>query len=60
VWTEGEVVPDARDADYFVAWLDTTIAAADARTDWNTVEEERETLDYLRAARAVYAAKGSK
>jgi len=60
VWIEGEVVPDARDADYFVAWLDRTIAAADARTDWNTAEEERETLEYLRAARAKYAAMGSK
>jgi TolB protein len=60
VWIEGEVVPDARDADYFVAWLDRTIAAADARTDWNNADEERETLDYLRAARAIYAAKGTK
>ena len=53
-------MPDVRDADYFVAWLDRTIAATDARTDWNTAEEERQTLDYLRAARAIHAAKGTK
>jgi hypothetical protein len=60
VWVEGEVVPDARDAAYFVAWIDRIIAAADARTDWNTADEERETLDYLREARATYAAMGAK
>jgi TolB protein len=56
VWIEGEVVPDARDAEYFIAWIDDIIAAADARTDWNTAAEEAETLAYLRAARAKYAA----
>jgi hypothetical protein len=60
VWTEGEAVPDPADAAYFVAWLDRVIAAADARDDWNTAQEERETLDYLRAARATYAAKGAR
>jgi TolB protein len=56
VWVEGEVVPDRADAEYFMAWLDGTLAAADARTDWNNEAEERETLEYLRAARAKYAA----
>jgi TolB protein len=60
VWVEGEVVPDAADAQYFADWLDRTIAAADARTDWNDAGEERETLEYLRAARAKYAAMGAK
>jgi len=60
VWVEDEVVPDARDAAYFVAWIDRIIAAADARTDWNTTDEKRGTLDYLRQARATYAAMGAK
>jgi hypothetical protein len=60
VWVEGKVVPDARDAAYFVAWLDRVIQAADARTDWNTADEERETLEYLREARAKFAAMGAK
>jgi TolB protein len=60
VWVDGDVVADAADVAYFVAWLDRVIAAADARTDWNTAQEERETLDYLRAARAIYVAKGAK
>jgi hypothetical protein len=55
VWVEGKVVVDPADAAYFVAWLDRVIAAADAREDWNTADEERATLDYLRAARAIYA-----
>jgi TolB protein len=42
------------DADYFVAWLDRVIAAADARDDYNDAEEKRATLDYLREARAIY------
>jgi hypothetical protein len=60
VWVAGDVVADAADVAYFVAWLDRVIAAADARTDWNNAEEERETLDYLRTARAIYVAKGAR
>src|SRR5262249_22497360 len=44
------------DAQYFVHWLDRTIAAAEARTDYNDERERRATLDYLRAAQAVYSA----
>jgi hypothetical protein len=60
VYTDGTIVPDAHDAQYFADWIDDAIGAADARTDWNTAAEERETLEYLRAARAAYVAKGAK
>jgi hypothetical protein len=60
VWIEGEVFHDDADIAYFVAWLDRVIAAADARTDWNTAAEESETLDYLRAARAKFIALGKR
>ena len=47
----------AGDARYFVAWLDRVIAAADARDDYNTARERQDTLDYLRAARALFQRK---
>jgi hypothetical protein len=47
----------AGDARYFVAWLERVIAAADARDDYNTVRERQDTLDYLRAARALFQRK---
>jgi TolB protein len=50
--------PSAKeDAAYFVAWLDRVIAAADARDDYNTARERQDTLDYLRAARAIFQRK---
>jgi Tol biopolymer transport system component len=45
------------DAQYFVHWLDRTIAAAEGRTDYNDERERQATLDYLRAAQAVYVQK---
>lgn len=42
------------DAAYFVSWLDRVIAAAQARDDYNTAEERRETLEYLQRAREAY------
>jgi hypothetical protein len=45
------------DARYFMAWLDRVIAAADARDDYNTARERQDTLDYLRAARALFQRK---
>jgi Tol biopolymer transport system component len=45
------------DAQYFVHWLDRTIAAAAGRTDYNDDRERQATLDYLNAARAVYLQK---
>lgn len=43
-----------QDARYFVAWLDRVIAEATARTDYNDESEKRETIEYLRRARAGY------
>jgi hypothetical protein len=59
VWIElpGATRPARDDAAYFVAWLDRLIAAADARDDYNTAQEKRDTLDYLRAARTIYQGK---
>ena len=53
----GGLPPDAEDAAYFAAWLDRTIASADARTDYRTPEEKRTVLDYLRKARDTYRAR---
>jgi hypothetical protein len=50
----GGAPPARDDAAYFVAWLDRVIAAADARDDYNTALEKRDTLDYLRGARAIF------
>jgi TolB protein len=44
------------DASYFVKWLDRVIADATARDDYNSVQEKRETLEYLNKARAVFQA----
>jgi Tol biopolymer transport system component len=53
----GAATKSPADAQYFVHWLERTIAAAEGRTDYNDERERRETLEYLRAARAVYAQK---
>jgi Tol biopolymer transport system component len=53
----GSATNSPADAQYFVHWLDRTLAAAEGRTDYNDERERRETLDYLRAARAVYVQK---
>jgi hypothetical protein len=45
------------DAQYFVHWLDRTIASAEGRTDYNDDRERQATLDYLHAAQAVYVEK---
>lgn len=42
------------DAAWFAAWLTRTLAVAAARDDYNTAEERRATLDYLRHARDAY------
>ncbi|HJW47231.1 MAG TPA: CehA/McbA family metallohydrolase [Lysobacter sp.] len=56
VWLDGMGGPPSvrADAAYFGAWLDRVIDAADARDDYNNVEEKRVTLAYLRDARAIY------
>jgi len=39
-----------------VRWLDRVIETSAARKDYNSEAEKTATLDYLNAARAVYAA----
>jgi hypothetical protein len=46
----GGMPPAREDAAYFAAWLERTVAAAAARTDYNTPREREDTLAYLRAA----------
>jgi len=53
----GSETRSPQDAAYFVHWMDRVISAAEARNDYNDASEKQETLDYLRAARAVYAGK---
>ncbi|HEY5805181.1 MAG TPA: CehA/McbA family metallohydrolase [Lysobacter sp.] len=59
VWLDlpGGAPPAREDAAYFAAWLGRVIEAADARDDYNDAAEKHATLDYLRAARAVYQAR---
>jgi hypothetical protein len=59
VWLDlpGGAPPAREDAAYFAAWLGRVIEAADARADYNDAAEKHATLDYLRAARAVYQAR---
>jgi hypothetical protein len=58
VWLEVAGAPPRSPADaaYFSAWIARVIADAAARTDWNTDDEKRQTLDYLRAAQARFDA----
>ncbi|GAP67499.1 periplasmic component of the Tol biopolymertransport system [Mizugakiibacter sediminis] len=58
VWIGDRVrAPDAReDAAWFAAWLTRTLEAAAARDDYDTADERRITLDYLRRARDAYRA----
>jgi hypothetical protein len=42
--------PAREDAAYFAAWLERTVAAASARTDYNTARERGDTLQHLRRA----------
>jgi Tol biopolymer transport system component len=53
----GSELRSPQDATYFVRWMDRVISAAETRNDYNDVAEKQETLEYLRAARAVYAGK---
>ncbi|HKU15225.1 MAG TPA: CehA/McbA family metallohydrolase [Steroidobacteraceae bacterium] len=53
----GQPANSPADAQYFVHWLDRTIASAEGRTDYNDERERQATLAYLRAAQAVYAEK---
>jgi len=53
---DGKPVRSSADAAYFVRWIDRVIATSDARSDYNSAQEKTATLDYLKTARAVYAA----
>ncbi|MGH8285310.1 MAG: CehA/McbA family metallohydrolase [Steroidobacteraceae bacterium] len=59
VWIEaGTPRPAAaEDARYFVRWIDRMIESASARTDYNTDREREQTVQYLQAARAIFADK---
>ncbi|HEY2662111.1 MAG TPA: CehA/McbA family metallohydrolase [Caulobacteraceae bacterium] len=48
--------PAPQDAAYFVTWMLRVLSAAEARDDYNTDEERRATLDYLRGALEHYRA----
>jgi len=43
------------DAEYFMAWIDRVIQAAEANQDWNTEAEKQSVLRSFRFARAIYA-----
>jgi Tol biopolymer transport system component len=53
----GQPPKSPEDAAYFLHWIDRIIASADARTDYNDAQEKKDTMDYLRAGRAVFEKK---
>jgi TolB protein len=54
VTVNGQPPRSPEDAAYFVRWLDRVIANASARSDYNSEQEKRDTLDYLNAARTEF------
>jgi len=56
----GRPATSPRDAEYFLRWIDRVIASADARTDYNDAQEKRDTLNWLRAGRAVFEKKAAR
>jgi TolB protein len=44
----------AKDAAYFVAWINRLVEAAKAHTDWNNDAEKKSVMEMLEKARAVY------
>jgi hypothetical protein len=57
VSVEGAPARSPRDAEYFVVWLDRLIESAEAHPAYNSAAERDETLEVLRRARDVYAAR---
>jgi len=53
----GRPASSPADAEYFLRWIDRVIASADARQDYNDAREKQDTMDYLRAGRAVFEEK---
>jgi hypothetical protein len=56
----GHPATSPKDAEYFLRWIDRIIASADARQDYNDAKEKRDTMDYLRAGRAVFEKKAGR
>jgi Tol biopolymer transport system component len=56
----GQPAKSPKDAEYFLHWIDRIIASADARTDYNDAQEKKDTMDYLRAGRAVFEKKAGR
>jgi TolB protein len=56
----GRSATSPKDAEYFLRWIDRMIASADARQDYNDAQERKDTMDYLRAGRAVFEKKAER
>ena len=56
----GRPATSPEDAEYFLRWIDRIIASADARQDYNDAQEKKDTMDYLRAGRAVFEKKAGR
>lgn len=50
----GKRASSPQDAQYFLRWVDRIIESADTRDDYNDATEKKDTMDYLRAGRAVF------
>jgi TolB protein len=49
-----------QDAEYFLRWVDRIITSTEARQDFNDAQEKKDTMDYLRAGRAVFEKKAGR
>jgi len=56
----GQSATSPKDAEYFLRWIDRIIASTDARQDYNDAQEKKDTMDYLRAGRAVFEKKAGR
>ncbi len=56
----GSAPPASQDADYFAAWMERVIGAAEARNDYRNEREREIIMDYLRRARDHYRSLESK
>jgi len=51
---EGKPIRSARDAHYFIAWVNRLVSAVQLYPDWNSEAEKQSTLEMLRAARVEF------
>jgi Tol biopolymer transport system component len=51
---DGRPAKSHEDAEYFLRWIDRIIAPPAPRQDYNDAQEKKDTMDYLRAGRAVF------